>query len=185
MLPQGPSLPHTSSRSTAELLYRLAAAGLQCTGVIALSADEIELWVASQRDAVPTSDCVARGFPGAHSRIQVERRPDGLRFRLEVGPGFWISWSGEPAPRSPNEEPRLLAFEVTRGDDARGEEVVMAGSPDEAASYYARGWGLPQGALVHVVWEDSVRGAAQALLPARQQRLFRVIGPGLVRILPA
>lgn len=169
----------------AELLRRLSDGGLQCTGASATGLDEIDLWVGGLLEGTPTTELLARAFPGAMGGLVVQRRPEGQRLRLELAPGLWVSWSeAGPLPAEAT-APRLQAYEVGLGDEAEAEaeEVVMAGTPDEAAGYYARGWGLRTGALVLVTWEDA--GPQAAILDGRQQRLFRVVGPGLVRLLPA
>lgn len=170
-----------------DILLDLERAGLDCVGARVVGGGELELRVTPRGPATVAGEAVSRAFPGRISHMLWERLPEGTRARTQVTPGVWVSWResgplaevGAPA----HDRERLLAFEVAKGDGGADEEVVMAASPDEAATYYAQGWGLPQGALVSVAWEDR-SGTRHPALPARQTRFYRVIGAGRVATLP-
>jgi len=172
-------LPLTTARTVAAVLARLGKLGLDVTGIRAIGPDSIELTVHSAPWSERPGRLVAHAWNVPDNRIQVRRGPEGLRARLEIQPGIWLSWQERPPRARAVEEPSIRAYAVGPASDDDHEEVVMASSADEAAAYYAVGWGLDRGALVAVAWDPQAGGANVPRAP-RQHQLFRVLKDGRV-----
>lgn len=184
------SLPHSSPSSVVEVLLTLERVGLECIGARALGSQELELRVASRRGDVDPGTAIQQAWPSRSSHLLLERLPDAVRARLLVRQGLWVAWQaprtpvGRHAPERERQANRMVAYEVHKGEGDRDEEVVMAASPDQAAAYYAQGWGLTQGTLLTVAWEERTDPRRHTAAVSRQTRLFRVLNAGRVATLP-
>lgn len=176
----------------AEVLARLQAAGLSCTGARVWNGDGVELIVDHAGGSQIIAEAVARQWPHRTASTIVERFHDGARVRVEIQPGVCLRWQRTTAqPRQtapPRREPpppdnRMLAYEVGRSDGGDDLDVVLAGSPDEAARCFLEGWGVPDGAMLAVRWDDHP-GAIDPSLdrPLPHLRVFRVVHGTVVRV---
>lgn len=180
---------HQSPHTVVGVLRVLEHVGLECIGARVLPGDEIELRVAMRLGLGDPGQAIQQAWPDRGSHLLMERLSDITRARLLVAHGVWVSWQASSdlhghSSRAPVPDHRLTAFEVRKGEGGSDEEVVMATSPDEAAAYYARGWGLDQGALVAVAWEEARGAHLHPALSGRHMRLYRVLPQGRVATLP-
>lgn len=169
-----------STHSVASLLEHIDRVGLRVTGARSPGHGRIELEVCAGHGQGSVDRMVAQGWPQRQSHVVLHHHADGSHASMEVVEGIWLTWrQAGPERMDPAADRRLLAFEVGQGEDGVEEEVVMASTADEAATYYARGWGLPEGSLVSVVWRD-LREPGHARASARHDLLFRVVDAGRV-----